>query len=96
MDDLKWLMEWFASQCDGDWEHGYGITLQTLDNPGWSLSVNLENTVLETRPFAPQEHNLMSDVSWWLCRVKDNRFLAYCGPRDLPAILAVFRTWAEN
>lgn len=33
MDILKWLENWYSSNCDGDWEHLYGITIRTLDNP---------------------------------------------------------------
>jgi hypothetical protein len=28
------LEAWYASRCDGEWEHGYGISIETLDNPG--------------------------------------------------------------
>ena len=35
-------MNWYKTNCDGDWEHSYGITLQTLDNPGWHLTVDLQ------------------------------------------------------
>ncbi|MBN6041230.1 Imm53 family immunity protein [Amycolatopsis sp. 195334CR] len=30
----RFLERWFAGQCDDDWEHRYGITLETRDNPG--------------------------------------------------------------
>lgn len=95
MDNLTWLTEWYAAQCDGDWEHQNGVRLDTLDNPGWALTINLEGTPLEDRPYSPREHNLMSDVSWWTCSVKEKSFEGRCGPRDLQAILAVFRKWAE-
>jgi len=96
MDDLIWLMHWYASQCDGEWEHGDGVTLETLDNPGWYLKVNLVGTELEGRPFETQEHDLMSDVSWWTSKVEGGKFCAWCGPKDLPVILAIFRAWAEK
>ena len=86
MDDLVWLMEWYASQCDGDWEHVCGVALGTLDNPGWRLTIDLESTSLETRPYVAQERDLVSDVSWWICEVKNKKFLGRCGPRDLPSI----------
>ena len=94
VDDLNWLMEWYASQCDGDWEHSYGIELGTLDNPGWNLTIDLEYTHLEACPFTKVEYHLMSDVSWWRCEVKDKKFLALCGPKDLMSILAIFRVWS--
>jgi ribosomal protein L37E len=38
MDDLlSKLSDWYAAQCDGDWEHEFGIHIGTLDNPGWSV-----------------------------------------------------------
>lgn len=33
---FEWLQKWYKSQCDGDWEHEYGIKIETVDNPGWS------------------------------------------------------------
>jgi hypothetical protein len=48
---LKRLQELYASLCDGEWEHGHGIHIGTLDNPGWSLSVNLADTYLSDRSF---------------------------------------------
>ena len=41
MDELQLLQEWYVAQCDGDWEHSYGVKIDTLDNPGWSLKVDL-------------------------------------------------------
>ena len=93
-DELAWLMDWYTSQCDGDWEHSYGVAIETLDNPGWSLKVDLKDTDLEGKPFAKLEHELESDVSWWVCRVEDDQFQASCGPRDLAQVISVFRAWA--
>ena len=30
---LTWLQAWYMSNCNGDWEHGYGVSVRTLDNP---------------------------------------------------------------
>ena len=29
---IRWLEEWYKSQCDGDWEHLFGVEIGTLDN----------------------------------------------------------------
>jgi Immunity protein 53 len=34
------LQVWYLAQCDGDWEHRHGVTIGTLDNPGWSLRID--------------------------------------------------------
>jgi hypothetical protein len=37
-----WLLKWYHDHCNGDWEHGKGIRISTLDipDPGWSISIN--------------------------------------------------------
>ncbi|BFV59917.1 hypothetical protein KCMC57_up50210 [Kitasatospora sp. CMC57] len=47
LDPLGFLTAWYTAQCDGDWEHEYGIRIETLDNPGWSVEVDLEGTGLD-------------------------------------------------
>jgi len=46
MNALQQLQDWYFAQCNGDWEHRYGVTISTLDNPGWTLEVDLTNTCL--------------------------------------------------
>ena len=38
---LLWLMQWRLDQCDNDWEHCHGVSIGTLDNPGWTLRIDL-------------------------------------------------------
>lgn len=33
-DVLERLERWYAAQCNGDWEHTYGVKIGYLDNPG--------------------------------------------------------------
>ena len=50
--DIEWLEQWYVAQCDGDWEHAKGVKIETLDNPGWLLTVDLAGTEREGRPDA--------------------------------------------
>src|SRR5687768_6013127 len=43
-DYFDYLANWYAAQCDDEWEHEFGIRLQTLDNPGWNLQIDLVGT----------------------------------------------------
>ena len=100
---IDWLMHWYLDQCDGDWEHSSGVEIGTLDNPGWTLKIDLKNTTLEGRPFAkvasgePSHHldEWKRSGSWWVAEVKDGAFEAACGPLDLLALVSVFRNWVE-
>jgi len=103
-DNMMWLMRWYLAECNGDWEHSYGVKIDTLDNPGWSLKIDLEETDLHRRPFTKVEHGEPTDDleewrslgSWWVADVRGDRFEAACGPLDLPATIQIFRDWVEQ
>jgi Immunity protein 53 len=92
---IIWLQKWYQSQCNGDWEHSYGITIQTLDNPGWSLFVNLDETVMEDRSFQPIRVERTED-NWVFCEVKNNRFEGACSPLNLVEVLEIFHNWVTS
>jgi hypothetical protein len=45
-DELARLRAWYSARCDGNWEHEHGVKIDTLDNPGWSVVIDLEGTDL--------------------------------------------------
>ncbi len=65
MELLDRLNDWFISHCDGDWEHGAGIRLSTLDNPGWRLEIEIPDD-LYTDPSGFREivSEWISDKDW--------------------------------
>ncbi len=93
---LRRLQEWFHAQCDGDWEHNKGITIETLDNPGWSLRIALANTALEQKPFADLQRNYESEAEWLSCFVRNGEFMGACGPLKLEEMIEVFLSWTEK
>jgi hypothetical protein len=95
MSELLRLQHWFRTQCDGAWEHGGGIKLETLDNPGWLLDVALEGTPLEDAPFAKVWVE-RSDVNWLHCVVEDRIFRGRGGAGNLAELLRTFLDWAEK
>lgn len=52
MNSLKWIQDWYIKQCNEEWEHSYGIRIESLDNPGWALQISLLDTDLENGPFS--------------------------------------------
>jgi len=93
--ELERLQKWYESNCDGYWEHQYGVTIDTLDNPGWKISIDLWGTDLEDLPFEFQDIERKDD-NWLHCRVIDKKFEGAGGPYNLTEILRVFLDWAES
>ena len=66
VDILKEIQEWFQNQCDGEWEHARRITLESCDNPGWWLKIDLQGTNLENKKFKeiPTSQLLSISLPW--------------------------------
>lgn len=94
MNYLEWIEEWYELQCNEDWEHIYGIKLETLDNPGWKLEISLMDTALEEKLFK-QIEIARSETDWFHCRIEECVFKGYGGTRNLQDILRTFKEWAE-
>ena len=90
---LDWLQEFYLSECDGQWEHGVGYTISTLDNPGWSVDFDLEATSLENKEFNSVKFE-RAENDWVHCRVEANLFQGRGGPKNLTELLTIFRNWA--
>jgi hypothetical protein len=89
------LQTWYARQCDGDWEHRLGVTITTLDNPGWSIRVPLEGTSLADARFDHVDQTAHKR-GWIICRKKDGWFEGSGGPNMLGELLTTFSRWARQ
>jgi Immunity protein 53 len=92
---LKSIQDWYQSQTNGVWEHQYGIEIGTLDNPGWSLKIDLSKTKLQSKEFKKIEME-RSNSDWYHCWVQNSIFEAACGPGNLEEILQIFIKWSEG
>jgi hypothetical protein len=92
MNALRWLQEWYIQNCDGDWEHCYGIKIGTLDNPGWFIDIDLVDTYLEDEKF---EKIVLqrSENDWIHCHIVDGVFKGGGGPLNLEEIIEIFQNW---
>ena len=96
MSIFSWLMKWFKSKCNGGWEHYYvGVKIETLDNPGWSIEIELSDTDLEDKHF--EKINIDNgDDDWFVCWVEKNKFNGAGDPDKLEKIIEIFRDWVES
>lgn len=103
---LAWLSKWYRDHCDGRWEHDHGVQLETLDNPGWLLKVDLIGTRFEDRatdqvvrrtgePPSAANGNLGGPL-WLECQIREKRFEGAGDPTKLVEIINCFRDWVEK
>lgn len=95
MDTVLRLQRWYTAQCDGDWEHDWGVRIGTLDNPGWRVEINLAGTDLEDALFTEVSRS-DSDVEWIRCWIEGQRFHGAGGAPMLGEILTLFLDWVED
>ncbi len=89
------LEKWYQSRCDGEWEHSYGVTIESLDNPGWTVTIDLSDTpksgaTLERQTIERSEHD------WVQYSIKKNKFEIACGPLNLTESIELFVRWFES
>lgn len=95
MNALTKIEQWYSSYCDGDWEHVFGIKIETLDNPGWMVKIDLLDTKLVNISFSEIiEEN--GDDDWMRCRIRDSIFYGFGDPFKLEKILVTFMNWVES
>jgi len=88
-DVLERLQEWYKAQCDGEWEHQHGIKIETLDNPGWSVVIDIQGTALAKQ--APNDMRIeRSDNDWIHLTLNGTRFAGAGGSENLYEILSHF------
>ena len=92
---LERLVSWYASYCDGDWEHSYGVTIETSDNPGWTVKIDLADTELENIHIEYSRQD-RSETDWVGYKVVDWKFVGAGGVGNLEEILEIFLKIAES
>lgn len=96
MSVLAEIQDWYNSNCDEDWEHSYGVTIETLDNPGWRVTIDLTDTNLENKPFTEIEENSSDESKWLNCKVENSKFQGAGNQFQLERILRIFVDWAKS
>lgn len=90
-DVVKCLEEWHLAECNDDWEHSYGVTIETLDNPGWIVKIELRETAWENLEVALRITQRFP-CDWVQVEVKDSRFTGCGGAKNLTEIIEKFLT----
>lgn len=97
MTNLQWLQEWLLENCNMDSsDHDYDISIETLDNPGWHIRIQVQDTKLENEKFEKIAIQREDENNWLHCKVEDKTFESACGPRNLDEVISIFKEWATS
>lgn len=85
------LQKWYASQCNGIWEHSYGIEIVNIDNPGWRIKITgaSEKGILE-------EKIDRNDDNWVQINAEPTKFIGYGGPENLEELIYRAADWLQK
>ncbi|MEU5895079.1 Imm53 family immunity protein [Streptomyces venezuelae] len=93
---MDFLQSWYRSQCDGDWKHEFGIRIETLDNPGWNIEIDLTGTDVEGRTL-PKTDMWKSPGGRWLWLSSDGqKFTASCDSISMDHAILRFKELMEG
>ncbi|MDJ1482791.1 immunity 53 family protein [Cytophagaceae bacterium YF14B1] len=95
MNVLKWLEDWYANECNGDWEHGFGIKIETLDNPVWNVTIDLEETALED-VVIPYQYFEKQEGDFYGFKIENKQYNAFGDPSKLEFLLLNFQKIVED
>lgn len=92
---IERLMKWYQSHCDGDWEHDQRVRIGTLDNPGWTLDVNVAGTEASGRTIALTRIE-RDERNWVHYEVARDAFIGQGGASNLAELLELFLGFVEQ
>ncbi len=95
------LQVWYQHHCNGEWENDFGILIESTDNPGWWIKIDLRGTELEHAAFAEVNRGNASGLNprppWMRCYVDEKSVFHGAGdPTTLQEILDTFLQWADS
>jgi hypothetical protein len=92
---LSTLEKWYSRQCNGDWEHGFGVEISTIDNPGWSVGIDLHDTHKQEATLEHVKIDREPDdwIHYW---AEKQKFQIRCGPLNLSEAIEIFARWFDS
>ncbi|GGY90672.1 rhodanese-related sulfurtransferase [Streptomyces nitrosporeus] len=86
---IQFIQSWYASNCNGEWEHEFGVRMATSDNPGWHIEIDVTETDLEGVHVAREKHELL-EGRWMIAWSDGVVFQLACDPLSLCCVDVFF------
>lgn len=93
--NLKWLYNWYNKNCNGFWEHHYGIKIETIDNPGRAITIDTESSTEELKNMSWKIFE-KAPTDWYGYKVEEKKFEASGDPSKLEFLINLFKNTIES
>jgi hypothetical protein len=87
---LTRIQNWYKLNCNGDWEHSYGMKISNLDNPGWDIKIDIQDTALENLDYKKEFQNPNNEFDWYFISSTESTLNMSCGIDNFEQILKIF------
>ena len=95
MEITDWIQNWFKNNCDGDWEKAEVILINTTENPGWEVEIDISNTSI-----ANMNINWILNENgaqdWYGVKIENQKFNATGDSGKLKFLLGLFKEMIEK
>jgi hypothetical protein len=92
---LNWLQNWVFQNFNGKWEKKQRLLISTIDNPGWLLTLKLENSQYENKQLKKITID-RTEYDWCHCLIDNKEFVDAGGPFNLNEMLNYFINFFEE
>ena len=93
MSVITQLTKWMQQASENAIKKLPRISVYTLDNPGWRIVVDLDESSVKQKSFSNFKLET-SDDDWIVCKKEGSQIKGYCGPKNLIELLDIFLNWA--
>ncbi|MEY8001421.1 Imm53 family immunity protein [Clostridium sp. Mt-5] len=93
MSIIEVLQEWYKNICESS--ICTGIQIETVNNCGWCVYIDLFDTAYETESF-DTVYIQKSGSDWFKCIKENSLFKGYGGVQNLEDILNAFYCWIKT
>jgi Immunity protein 53 len=96
LEPIAWLEEFLSGQSESYW-NGQGITIKSLDNPGWELIITIPASIsVNDRPSKLIEGDADSETHWMFLSVERNTLHIFGGPKMLGKMILRAKEFLEQ
>ena len=91
MDNIAWFEKWYANETYKNHGKKIEIKIETVENSGWKIYVDLKNTDFRRKDIEKEE-NYKTKYNWYKAEIKKNEFIGEGDFTKLSFLIRKFRT----